>query len=414
MFFKRKILKNKTILANFSYLTILQLFTILSPLLTYPYLLRILGLELYGVIIFAQTIVTYISLIVNFGFNISSSRDIAIYKNNIAELSKIVSVTYSCKFILWLVCLFIYYIVIGYFDFFKPFYWVYFWSYFLTFNELLLPVWFFQGVEKMKYITISNIGSRIIFIVAIFLFIKRKDQFLFVPILNGLGSIMSGFISLYILFAKEHISLIKISIYDIKQGYNKSLPLFISSVSTQMYVNINKLLVGAFLEMKDVAIYDVVEKILKFISLPIAMIAQSTFPKISREKNIQFVNMVMQFVFVVVFFEYFFIMFFAEEISFYFIGEFVPKIKYVMIILCSSALFVSFNMFLGGNRLVPFGYSYIYMGVMIRNCLFFLTGVLVLYLFSIINIYSLSIMSVFVEIFCLLNLLFYNKKFNLL
>ena len=54
--------RNKTILANFSYLSLLQVFAILFPLLTYPYLLRVIGLELYGVIIFAQSIINYVSL----------------------------------------------------------------------------------------------------------------------------------------------------------------------------------------------------------------------------------------------------------------------------------------------------------------------------------------------------------------
>lgn len=63
--------RNKTILANFSYLSLLQVFAILFPLLTYPYLLRVIGLELYGVIIFAQSIINYVSLVINFGFNMS-------------------------------------------------------------------------------------------------------------------------------------------------------------------------------------------------------------------------------------------------------------------------------------------------------------------------------------------------------
>ena len=59
--------RNKTILANFSYLSLLQVFAILFPLLTYPYLLRVIGLELYGVIIFAQSIINYVSLVINSG-----------------------------------------------------------------------------------------------------------------------------------------------------------------------------------------------------------------------------------------------------------------------------------------------------------------------------------------------------------
>lgn len=80
MSIKEKVARNKTVLANFSYLSILQVFTILFPLLTYPYLLRVIGLELYGVIVFAQSIIIYISLVINFGFNMSSAKEVAIHK----------------------------------------------------------------------------------------------------------------------------------------------------------------------------------------------------------------------------------------------------------------------------------------------------------------------------------------------
>ena len=139
--------RNKTILANFSYLSLLQVFAILFPLLTYPYLLRVIGLELYGVIIFAQSIINYVSLVINFGFNMSGARNVAIYKQDRARLSRIVTSIYWCKFILWLVCLVLYLSVISMVPFFEDHYWVYVLSFLLTFNELLLPIWFFQGLS---------------------------------------------------------------------------------------------------------------------------------------------------------------------------------------------------------------------------------------------------------------------------
>ena len=174
--------RNKTILANFSYLSLLQVFAILFPLLTYPYLLRVIGLELYGVIIFAQSIINYVSLVINFGFNMSGARNVATYKQDRARLSRII---YWCKFILWLVCLVLYLSVISMVPFFEDHYWVYILSFLLTFNELMLPIWFFQGIEKMKYITFVNLSARLLFVVAIFLFIHRQEDYLLVRSYTG-------------------------------------------------------------------------------------------------------------------------------------------------------------------------------------------------------------------------------------
>ena len=69
--------------------------------------------------------------------------------------------------------------------------------------------------------------------------------------------------------------------------------MFVSIVSTQIYVNVNKLLIGSFLGMSEVSIYDMADKMLYLMKLPISMMAQAVFPKISRERNVSFVNRVM-------------------------------------------------------------------------------------------------------------------------
>lgn len=414
MSLKNKLQNNKRILANFSYLSILQIFTILFPLLTYPYLLRVIGLELYGVIVFAQSIITYVSLVINFGFNMSSAKEVAIYRDDLTELSRIVSTTYISKTIIWLICGIIYFSIINIYPFFQEYYWVYLLSYLLTFNELLLPTWFFQGIEKMKYITIVNLLSRLLFVIAIFLVVKEKNDYIYVPLLNGLGAIVAGCLAIYFVFNKEGIYFIPNSIKGIKEDYKRSFPLFITSVSTQIYVNVNKLVVGSFLGMSDVAIYDLGEKILHLMKLPIQMAAQATFPKISREKNILFLNKLMFMVFGIVLLGYVVIFICSKWIVLIFTGNYLEEAVIIIRILGLSAILVSFNAFLGGNRLVPFGYTKAYMRIMVQNCLFFLFALSGLVLFDIINIYTISAVAVLVEVFCFISLFFINKKNRIL
>lgn len=414
MSIKEKVARNKTVLANFSYLSILQVFTILFPLLTYPYLLRVIGLELYGVIVFAQSIIIYISLVINFGFNMSSAKEVAVHKDDKEKLSRIVSTTYISKFILWVICGFGYLVVITTFDFFREYYWVYFLSYLLTFNELLLPTWFFQGIEKMKYITIVNVSSRLVFVAAIFLFVREKSDYLYVPLLNGIGAIVAGVLALYIVFKKEGVQFRLSSIYGIREDYKRSFPLFVSSISTQIYVNVNKLVVGSCLGMSEVAIYDIGEKVLHLMKLPIQMVAQATFPKISREKNIHFLNRLMFMVAGIVTVGYIIMFVCSKWIVYLFTGEYISEAVTVMRILGLSAILVAFNSFMGGNRLVPFGYSKVYMRVMMQNCIFFLVGMFVLWIGGWINMYSVAGMGVLVEIVCLITLIYTGVKLKIL
>ena len=154
----------------------------------------------------------------------SGARKVAVYKEDKVLLSRIVSSTYLCKLILWLICLVVYLLIISLVPFFKDYYWVYVLSFLLTFNELLLPIWFFQGIEKMKYITIVNLSARLLFVVAIFLFVREREDYLIVPLLNGFGAILAGCLSLYIVLGKERIKIVRDTYAGIEIGLSGEFP----------------------------------------------------------------------------------------------------------------------------------------------------------------------------------------------
>lgn len=95
--FSEYIYKYKTLVENFGYLTLLQICNLLIPLITYPYLINTLGKDLYGVIIYSQAIVSYLSIFVNWGFNISATKSISINRDNPKKVNEIASVVYLVK-----------------------------------------------------------------------------------------------------------------------------------------------------------------------------------------------------------------------------------------------------------------------------------------------------------------------------
>lgn len=411
---REKFNNNRTILSNFSYLVVLRAFTLLFPLITYPYLLRVLGFEVYGSVIFAQTIALNIGILVNFGFNISGTRDIACHRESASDLSRIVSNIYSVKLLIWVACLLLYFTLIWTIPFLRQDKWLYVISFFLTFNELLFPTWFFQGIEKMKYITFINIGVRLLFVAAIFITVRTRSDYMMVPVLNAAGALFGGVVALYVVTVRERVRLVRTSISELKHFFKDSLPLFVSTLSIQVYVNINKVLVGSFLGMTDVAIYDLGEKITTLIKIPIAMISQATFPRISREKSIAFVNKVMLLTVGCVTGIYVVLFFGADTIVRLMSGTENTQAVDVMRILAFSTIISATNLFLGGNRLVPFGYQRVYMLNAIINCTFFLLGYAVLILSHAITIYSVSYLYLATEICVLILNLYRCHKYKLL
>ena len=94
---------HRTLIENFSYISILQVFILLTPLITYPYLTRVLGTELYGLVITAQVLSSYATIVVKFGFDSVSARHISMYRDDKSKLSEIMASILAMRFFLWVI-----------------------------------------------------------------------------------------------------------------------------------------------------------------------------------------------------------------------------------------------------------------------------------------------------------------------
>ena len=88
-----------SLVENMSYVTILQVFYVVSPLITFPYLTKVLGTELYGLIITAQVLVSYATLIINFGSDKVCAKHVAINQGNKEKQSEVLCSVFSVRFI---------------------------------------------------------------------------------------------------------------------------------------------------------------------------------------------------------------------------------------------------------------------------------------------------------------------------
>ena len=150
----------KNLIKNFSSLSLLQASNYLFPLITLPYLFRILGADKYGLMIFASAFVGYFGIITDYGFNLSIPREVSIHRDDKNKLSEILSSVLIIKASLFIICSAVFTAIV----FAVPKFYldkdIYLLSFLTVFGQLLFPVWFFQGVEKMHFITLTSISVR--------------------------------------------------------------------------------------------------------------------------------------------------------------------------------------------------------------------------------------------------------------
>ena len=278
----------KRLLSNFFSLSILQIFTYVLPLLTLPYLVRVLGAEKFGLVMFAQAFIIFFNILVDYGFNLSATREVSVNRESKEKLTEIFSSVMSIKFVLIGISFAILSLVILLFEKFSNNIDLYYLTFLWVIGQALFPVWYFQGLEKMKYITIVNITSKLIFTIAIFIFIQDESDYILVPVLNGLGFIIGGLLSLRIV-CKDFKQEFKIQSFEVLTFYFKdSSQFFLSRLSSVGYSNINTFLAGILLSPVFVTYYYLADKAVSVILALFTPIVQTVYPYLAKKFNFIF------------------------------------------------------------------------------------------------------------------------------
>ncbi|MBC7101454.1 MAG: oligosaccharide flippase family protein, partial [Methanobacteriales archaeon] len=195
------ILSNKDyrrILDNLMSLTGIQLVQYLLPLVTFPYLTRVLGPANFGRVAFAVAFIGYFQILTDYGFNLSATREISINRDDLSQVSKIYSSVMVTKTILMFLTFILMLVIISSFERFRGDPLLYIFTFGLVVGSVLFPVWFFQGIERMRYISILRILSSLIYTALIFIIVRGPKDYLYVPLVNSIGFIVVGVYSQHI------------------------------------------------------------------------------------------------------------------------------------------------------------------------------------------------------------------------
>ena len=195
----------KRLTGNFFSLIFLQAANYLLPLATLPYLIRVLGVEKYGLLTFAQSIIIFFNIAVDYGFNLSATRDVAVNKNDLDKISEIFCSVMIIKIVMTVVSLVVLCGMLFFINRLTSDWLLYLTTFGMVIGQAIFPVWYFQGIENMKIITILNISSKLFFTIIIFIFIHTPDDYLKVPAFNSLGYLLAGGLSLAIVVAEGKV-----------------------------------------------------------------------------------------------------------------------------------------------------------------------------------------------------------------
>jgi PST family polysaccharide transporter len=281
----RKIVTNKekkTVLGNFISLTTLQGISYILPIVVLPYLIRTIGIEKFGLISFAQAFIQYFMILTDYGFSLSATRSIALIGEHKKKVSALFSSVMTVKLIFAAISLLLLCVILSFVPKFRNDWPVYLLSFGTVIGSTLFPVWFFQGKEKMSYITVVNVISGILYASGIFIFILGPDDYLKVPLLGSLLSVVSGILGLYIAFKKFRLEFILQRYTDIKKELKTGWDIFISILAVNTYTASRVFAIGLLTNNILTGYYSLAEKIANVIqTFPMDSFTRAVYPRIN-------------------------------------------------------------------------------------------------------------------------------------
>ena len=270
--------------SNFAYLSVVQLGNMILPLIILPFLLNRLGIDNYGLVVFSQSIAAYFAVFMRFGFNTYATQQVSRFSENKSKLNEIFINVIFLELLFFLISIGV---MLGYFYIFPVKYnEVYIYSLIASFIESLLPIWYFQGIERMKYITLINLIAKVISLICILLFVDNSLDYLIVPICYLIGALTVLFISLFILMKHKVIKCNLPTLQSLFFYLKNSMVFVFSDLMAILKDKTNIMLLGTFVGMNAVAYYDLAEKIVWAFRSVFSNINIAFFPYFSKIKNL--------------------------------------------------------------------------------------------------------------------------------
>jgi len=277
-----KILKH-SVVKNMSSLALIQVGNYIIPLLIIPYISRIVGLENFGKLEYARTLVAYFTVFIDYGFNITATRAISLNRDNREKINSIVSRTFTAKLILLFISTFVFWLMLRMENGFEDISFLLWATFIFNFGQFLFPIWYYQGIEKIASISFINFFIKLGILLGVILLLKTKDQYWIYNLLISLAHVLFGLISVYILFKKYRVHLVKFKLKELLDVFKSGFSIFFSTILVAIFVTYSFILLKEYGTEAEVGEYSTANKLVMTIRVLIMLpFSQAFFPYIAK------------------------------------------------------------------------------------------------------------------------------------
>lgn len=274
-----------SVLKNFSNLAFINVLTMLIPFFYYPYLIRVLGGEIYGKVLYIQVLYSFLAILIQFGFSISATKNVSLCRDDSIKLSEIYSSVFYIKLALTAISLCIIGVFFAVVELSQEDFMLHISCSVILIGDLFLIHWFYQGIEKMQYVSIATLINKLLLLALIFIFVNGQDDAVFFASAFSVSYIAGNF-TMFV-FAKYRFGLrfVNVPFDNLKITFIDSYNFFLSRLSAVLVERLNISILGLTGNLSDIAYYDLAAKLVGLAQMPFGMLNQAYYPHATRERN---------------------------------------------------------------------------------------------------------------------------------
>lgn len=269
---------------NTTMLYVMNITKIVLPLVTLPYLTRVLSKDSYGVVSYVKAVMQYMQMVVDFGFILSATKDVVNVREDKNKLGEVVGDTLLAKFILVCVSFVVLLIMIAAIPLLRENAVFTILSFVTVALTCFLMDFLFRGLEEMRVITVRYVLMRSISALLTFVCVKGDGDLLWIPFLDIIGSLVAIVLVLYEIRKRD----IRIKVTGIKSAWAKlkeSGLFFLSNMASTTFTALNTLLIGIFIDAKQVAEWSVCLQMVSAVQAMYTPITDGIYPYMVKNKN---------------------------------------------------------------------------------------------------------------------------------
>ncbi len=265
---------------NIFSLLLLQGSNYIIPLLTLPYLTRVLGVEGFGIYSLTLSLAQYFVILVDFGFNLSASKKIAEHQNDPEYISKIFFETLYSKSILCLISI----IIITLLTITNTHAVIQselIYTVLMLIGTTLMPTWFFQGIEKLSVVTNLMIVAKLSILPLFFIFVHSDADIKFAVIIQSSMSLLAGIIAIIYIYRNKLVRVVNFSSLKIARTLKDSSPIFFATLSISLYTMSTTIIIGIFSNIYEVSIFTAADRVKGAILGVFLVLGNAFYPRIN-------------------------------------------------------------------------------------------------------------------------------------